>query len=187
MYDNGHRKFDARGRLCVPKHIREVYQLENAKVEVFTENDLIIIRKVADNAERTPRARSSAFGSLRIRGTSDCNFCICSSCIGFRCPWAGTLDRLDVSGKYKIRCEKCSRGEVEPIHDCDFFANRRAKRFYRLIPAKKLTNHGLVMRELREIKKMFEAQREAKRVERRKQGFPVSKYEESKIKENGHE
>jgi hypothetical protein len=186
MYDDGFRKFDARGRLCVPKHIREVYNLENAKVEVFTEGDLIIFRKVAEGAEQTPRPRSSAFGTSRRVGTSGCNFCICQSCIGFRCPWAGVYRRLDISGGHKVRCEKCSRGEVKPIHDCDFFTNRRAKKFYALKPKKKTTNHGIVMNALREIRDMIAVSREDERNERKKQGFPISKYEKSKNKENGH-
>jgi len=156
MFNNNRRKFDARGRLCVPKHIREVYQLEHAKVEIYTENDLIIIRKVADNADEIPRTRTSAFGVFRRLGTSHCNFCICQSCLAFRCPWAGVFKRLDITGKFKARCEKCSRGELEPILDCDFYNNRRAKKFYALKPKKKITNHGLVMRELREIKDLIE-------------------------------
>jgi hypothetical protein len=153
MYDNGWRKFDGRGRICVPKHIREVYALENATVEIFTEGELIILRKVGDSREI---GSYPARGANRRRGTSHCNFCICSSCIGFRCPWAGVFKRLDVSGKYKARCEKCARGEVEPIHDCDFFANRRAKRFYVYRPKKQETRHGRVMRELRGIRALIE-------------------------------
>jgi hypothetical protein len=157
MYDNGYRKFDARGRICIPKHIREVYELENAVVDIFTENDLVIIRKVTDNPDRDSPGRTSAFGLFHRRGTSHCNFCICSSCNAFRCPWAGVFKRLDTSGLYKSRCEKCGCSDIEPIHDCDFYTQRKRKRFYVFKPKKRITNHGLIMRGLRELKELLTA------------------------------
>ncbi|MCL1881806.1 MAG: hypothetical protein FWF76_06470 [Oscillospiraceae bacterium] len=118
-------------------------------IEIFTENELIILCFVDDTSAHQHRPRK--FRELP-KGTSHCNFCICSSCNAFLCPWAGHFKRLDTSGAFKARCEKCSAGKVGVIHDCDYYTARKRTKFYKVKKRKKQTQFGIVMRALGEIK-----------------------------------
>jgi len=146
MYNNKiTRKLDSRGRFCIPKNIREVYELETAEIEVFTENDLIIIRKVIPD-EPLPRQRT--------RETSHCNFCICSSCNGFGCPWVDKVYRYNLNNYLYNRCSKCVKKGLEKIHDCDFYtAKKRVKFYYKRKIAVK-SKYDVVLEELQELKKL---------------------------------
>jgi bifunctional DNA-binding transcriptional regulator/antitoxin component of YhaV-PrlF toxin-antitoxin module len=152
MYNNHiHRKVDGRGRITISKNVRDVYGLDGATLEIFTENDLIILRKVDD--PHAHRRRSIRDGT---KGTSMCNFCICSSCIGFRCPWAfGYVGRGNTGETPPDRCTRCVEKGYTPIHDCDFYNSKKRKKIYRVKFKRKKTKHGKVMSELKEIKELI--------------------------------
>lgn len=150
MYNNRIvRKIDSYGRLCIPKNIREVYDFKHGdRFEFFTENDLLCIRKYDPTA---PVVRKYP------QGTSHCNFCLCSNCTGYACPWIIEFSRYQTDGLLPNRCEKCIRMNLKRIHDCDFYTCHKRVRFY----AKrkwffKETNHDKVMRELAELKKILQ-------------------------------
>ena len=148
MYNNNcTRKLDNRGRLVIPKHIREVYDLENCRVEIFSENDLICIRKV--DPERVLNHHA--------RGTSSCNFCLCSSCTGFGCPWIVKIYRYQTDGLLPWRCHRCGQ-DVErfgPIHDCDFYTSRKRKRFYVRRKLNQPSKLDLLIEDVKELKSIL--------------------------------
>jgi AbrB family looped-hinge helix DNA binding protein len=161
MFDDGRRKFDARGRICIPKKIRDVFDLKNSVVDIFTENDLIIICKASVHAEDFSAARTS---TRKTRGTSVCNRCLCSSCNGFRCPWAfGFVGRTKTDGTLPDRCFKCGNVAQELIRDCDFYTNKKSKKFYRYRPKMKKTKWQIFLEEVRgefkEFKKIMKGEK----------------------------
>jgi AbrB family looped-hinge helix DNA binding protein len=153
MYNNNiHRKLDARGRLVIPKHIRNVFRLEDGTVEIFTENDLIILRKVTVHADEISKPRPSA------RGTSGCNYCICSSCTGFGCPWVSKVYRYGwtIGESIPERCRRCmTTPGMEKIHDCDFYTAKKRTKFYYKRIVKAESKHDILMRELSELKSLL--------------------------------
>ena len=153
MFDNGRRKFDARGRLCIPKNIREVYNLENSPVDIFTENDLIIISKASVHAEEFQQVRSSAW--RYSQGASFCNFCLCSSCTSFGCPHAFAFGKSKTDGTLPDRCYKCQDKNIGRIRDCDFYTPKKRKKFYRYKPKKRETFRSVILRELGELKRLL--------------------------------
>jgi len=152
MYNNHMtRKLDGQGRIVIPIHIRRTYDLKDSYVEIFSENDLICIRKVD-----TPPKPLSIF--QRGKGTSGCNFCICSSCTGFGCPWVPEVYRFkwSIGLRTPERCWRCMTKKMDLIHDCDFYTRRKRTKFYvkkRWIH--KMSNHDVVMRELAELKRLL--------------------------------
>jgi len=152
MYsNNARRKLDTRGRLVIPKYIRDVFDLETGQVEIFTENDLICIRKVADSANGISQSRPSA------RGTSYCNYCICSSCNGFGCPWVARVYQTgwSIGQRNPERCRLCVQKRFERIHDCDFYTAKKRKKFYVKRSLRRPSQHEIIIRELSELKKML--------------------------------
>jgi AbrB family looped-hinge helix DNA binding protein len=149
MYNNHHqRKLDSQGRVCIPKRIRETYKLDGAKLEFFTENDLIILRRT-DGTVFHPRL------SIRdgTKGTSPCNFCLCSSCIGFKCPWSfGFVDARNTGEIRPARCRKCTGMSLEYIHDCDFYLSKKQKKIYRARIKKKEPLSSIIRKEIDELK-----------------------------------
>jgi bifunctional DNA-binding transcriptional regulator/antitoxin component of YhaV-PrlF toxin-antitoxin module len=49
------RKIDNKGRLTIPRRIFTVHELTGAQVEFFVENDLICIRRVADDVQKSEK------------------------------------------------------------------------------------------------------------------------------------
>ncbi|MCL1903365.1 MAG: AbrB/MazE/SpoVT family DNA-binding domain-containing protein [Oscillospiraceae bacterium] len=153
MYNNKiRRKIDCRGRVVIPKHIRDVFKLELCEVEVFTENDLICIRKFTDREnEKTNRVTS-------VQGTSGCNYCLCQSCNGFGCPWVAKIYRTGWSiGRMSTeRCRICSSTPgFKRIHDCDFYTSKKRVKFYYKRKVKPINKHDVIMRELSELKSLL--------------------------------
>jgi hypothetical protein len=150
MYNNNTlRPLDSRGRVVIPKRIRTVYELENAVVEILTENELIILRKPDLDNPTDPKIKK------RSKGTSGCNFCICSTCTGFGCPWIPKIYRSMVDRYPPKRCWACFEKQQKKIHDCDFYTPKKRKKFYRKKIVKQLTNHDKIMLELAELKGML--------------------------------
>jgi bifunctional DNA-binding transcriptional regulator/antitoxin component of YhaV-PrlF toxin-antitoxin module len=137
------RRVDSRGRFTIPAHIRDVFEVEGADLEILTEGDLIVLRKA-----EPPTKRPTIFDGRK--GTSGCNYCICSSCTGWGCPWVPQTQRHKwvIGLRSPPRCGRCS----ERIHDCDFYTPRKRKRFYYLKKKRVPTRHSIVMGELRELK-----------------------------------
>jgi bifunctional DNA-binding transcriptional regulator/antitoxin component of YhaV-PrlF toxin-antitoxin module len=153
MYNNNIvRKLDNHGRLVIPANIRQVYELDNCKVEVFSENDLICIRKTNDKENQTPKSRKFS------KGTSGCNFCICSSCTGWNCPWVRESCRYGwtIGTLSPERCKICMSKDIGLIHDCDFYTRRKRMKFYFKKKVKIKTKHEIVMQELSELKKLLD-------------------------------
>jgi CRISPR/Cas system endoribonuclease Cas6 (RAMP superfamily) len=66
------------------------------------------------------------------------------------------MKRLDTSGRYNERCEKCGRLGLDKIHDCDFYTAKKRRKFYRLKPRRRETFRSLVMKEFKELKKLID-------------------------------
>jgi bifunctional DNA-binding transcriptional regulator/antitoxin component of YhaV-PrlF toxin-antitoxin module len=153
MYNNNIiRRLDSRGRLVIPIRIREVFDIESAAVEIFSENDLICIRKHDTDGE--------AHRLRRPKGTSMCNRCICSSCTGFGCPWLHKVYRYS-TGTLKRgtpeRCRLCIPKKLGMIHDCDFYTRRKLRKFYvKRSVVRKEGKFDVVLNELRELKKLID-------------------------------
>jgi hypothetical protein len=148
----------------IPARIRSVFGLDSDFIEIFSENDLICIRKAdeSDVAHQPYDTSKVAHRLARNQGTSSCNRCICSSCTGFGCPWVAKVYRYEYSLKLMSteRCRICSAKNIGMIHDCDFYTPRKRKKFYKPKIIRKESKHDILMRELADLKKMLERLRE---------------------------
>lgn len=151
------RKVDGRGRLVIPKHIRDVFDIEDGYVEFYTENDLICIRRF-DSAAATPAVSEDVRQFEQLKGTSPCNRCICSSCTGFGCPWVKNYSRYSYahnSDCFTKRCFRCMSEGVPQIHDCDFYTCRKRMKFYTKRKIKVKSKYDVLIDEIREFKRIL--------------------------------
>ena len=137
------RSVDSSGRLLIPKRIRDIFRLEASRVEIFSENDLICIR------------RFEGFQKITKTGTSGCNRCLCESCSGFGCPWVYKSWRYDLN-QHRERCFICMTRNIGLIHDCDFYKSRRRVKFYLKKPYEfPETKADIIIRELGELRALI--------------------------------